>query len=347
MDRYTVSDKPKLLLIDINVLGIGSMRQWAYKDKNYKGKPTAAIHGTLDKLSQLVSDYVDHVPIILWDDRCHWREQILPSYKRHRWTTPEQQAFLKEYLAQSDVIRELVGHLGIPQIFCPAFEADDLAGLICRGIDRSWPVALATSDSDWFQVLRENVLWVSPMTGKRVTLSDLSDTSVVKDGPFHSTDHYIQSKALAGDTSDGIPGAVGVGLKTAAKFIRDHGSMQALWGKHDAGEAIKGAVLGRVASHEYRDTYHRNLQLIDWRLAPPLPAYYVFQHGAPNQHVFESTCADWGTTRNIRDYGANIIGSVTAARVVTKVGEILSANARQEVGDRPVDQFESVSASST
>lgn len=58
--------------------------------------------------------------------------------------------------------------------------------------------------------------------------------------------------------------------------------MQALWGKHDAGEAIKGAVLGRVTGHEYRDTYHRNLQLIDWRLAPPLPADFVFQHGAPN-----------------------------------------------------------------
>lgn len=52
--------------------------------------------------------------------------------------------------------------------------------------------------------------------------------------------------------------------------------MQALWGKHDAGEAIKGAVLGRVTGHEYRDTYHRNLQLIDWRLAPPLPADFVF-----------------------------------------------------------------------
>ena len=158
--------KPKLALIDINVLGISSMREWAYMGNSFNDKPTSAIQGTLDKLSRLLSKYDEHVPVILWDDRCHWREEILPSYKRHRWETPEQQTFLQSYLAQAAVVRQLVGYLGIPQIFCPSFEADDLAGVICRGIDPSWEVVLATSDSDWYQTLRENVIWFSPLSAR-------------------------------------------------------------------------------------------------------------------------------------------------------------------------------------
>ena len=70
-------------------------------------------HGTLDKLFALLAGRPDHVPVVLWDDRCHWRERILPQYKRHRWVTPEQQAMLESYLAQTAVVRELVRHLGM------------------------------------------------------------------------------------------------------------------------------------------------------------------------------------------------------------------------------------------
>ena len=103
LSEHEVFGEPKPILIDINVLGISSMHQWAYKDRTSKGKPTAAIQGTLEKLSRLSSVFPGHVPIVLWDDRCHWREEILPRYKRHRWETPEQLAFLESYLAQAAV----------------------------------------------------------------------------------------------------------------------------------------------------------------------------------------------------------------------------------------------------
>ena len=293
-------DKPKLILIDINVLGISSMREWAYMGNSFNDKPTSAIQGTLDKLSLLLAKYEDHVPIVLWDDRCHWREEILPSYKRHRWETPEQQAFLENYLAQAAVVRQLVGYLGIPQIFCPNFEADDLAGVICRGIDTSWQVVLATSDSDWYQTLRENVIWFSPLTQRQVTLADMSDPDAIRDGPFDSTDHFIQAKALAGDSSDGIPGVRGVGIKTAARIIREHGSVENLWAKHDSYAPIKGVIQLRVAGLEYRDIYRRNLRLVDWRLAPLLPPNYEFEMNAANRKEFEVACDEWGITTGLR-----------------------------------------------
>ena len=112
-------DGKALLLIDINVLGIGSMHEYEYKGWSYGGREVGAIHGAFTKLSRLLGKHSDKIPVVLWDDRCHWREEILPQYKRHRWDTPEQQAFLKSYLAQAEVIRAQFTNLGIPQAFCP------------------------------------------------------------------------------------------------------------------------------------------------------------------------------------------------------------------------------------
>ena len=84
-----------LLLTDINVLGIGSMREYEFQHRTHRGRPTAAIHRALSKLLRLTREHSGSVPIVLWDDRCRWREELLPQYKRHRWETPEQQAFLQ------------------------------------------------------------------------------------------------------------------------------------------------------------------------------------------------------------------------------------------------------------
>jgi 5'-3' exonuclease len=196
---------------------------------------TGAILGIVEKLAELVASHPGHVPIALWDDRCRWREALLPRYKRHRWETPEQVAFLESYLRQVEIARALLRHLGFPQIFCPGFEADDIVGVICRRADPSWLIKLATTDSDWLQAVRTNVEWYSVATGRIVTHTDLGDPDLVAGGPFTSVDHFIHAKALAGDPSDGIPGVVGVGVKTAARIIRDHGSVEALWASESAG----------------------------------------------------------------------------------------------------------------
>jgi DNA polymerase I len=289
-----MTGQPRLLLVDTNVLGIGAMRQYQYRDRSRNGKGTGAIHGIAEKLSDLVAAHPGYVPIALWDDRCRWREALLPRYKRHRWETPEQMAFLESYLWQVDVVRELLQHLGLPQIFCPGFEADDVAGAICRRAHPSWHVRLATTDTDWFQALRPNVEWHSVNTGRTITHEDLSNPDLVAGGPFASVDHYVQAKALAGDASDGIPGVAGVGIKTAARIIREYGSVEALWAWHDAGESIKGVVVQRAAGAEHRDTYRRNLQLIDWRLAPALGDVVQVDAGKADRSQAAQVCSQWG-----------------------------------------------------
>ena len=147
-------EMPPILLVDINVLGIGSMRQYRYRDMRHGGNETGAIHGSVDKMAELISAYPDHAPIVLWDDRCRWREELLPRYKRHRWESAEQLAFLQSYLRQAAAVRKLLEHLGLPQVSCPGFEADDVVGLICRRADPTWRIRLATTDADWLQALQ-------------------------------------------------------------------------------------------------------------------------------------------------------------------------------------------------
>lgn len=279
----------------------------------------------MDKLFALALDYPEHLPIILWDDRCRWREAILPQYKLHRWRTAEQRALLESYLAQASVVRQLLAHLGLPRVFCPDFEADDLAGVVCRGGDPDWEIVLATSDRDWVQAIRKNVTWLSPSSGATITLEDFGDGEGIEGGSFDSTDHFVKAKALAGDASDGIPGIDGVGLKTAAKIIGEHGSVEALWAKHDAGIPIKGVVQQRAAGPDYRETYLRNLRLVDRRLAPPLPANVELQFGDPDGDAFERACDASGLSVEHKRMGQRLVVGGQRTVVLAAINRILLA----------------------
>ena len=321
-----MGDKPEILLIDINVLAFESLRECTYQDHRFGGRPTGAIHGTLDKLSTLIRNYPTHIPIVLWDDRCYWREEILECYKRHRYETPEQRKVLAKYFAQIPIVRQLLGHIGIPQLTAPGTEADDLAGVICRGIDQDWAVVLATSDQDWYQALRSNVEWYSPLRGARVALSDLQDPQIVRGGPFASTDHYIQAKALAGDSSDGIPGVWGLGIKMAAAIIAQYGSVEALWYKHDNGTPVKGARLERVVGPDCRASFPRNLRLIDWRLGPRLSSAYRFQLGSRDEQAYADKCRAWGLASPYQLVWPGLGAADQSANVLDAIEQVLAAS---------------------
>lgn len=130
-------------------------------------------------------------------------------------------------------------------------------------------VELFTKDTDWWQGLSEKVHWFSPFSKKTVTLEFLANPdNELKDGYFLSVDEYLKCKALAGDASDTIPGINKVGLITAAKYIREFGSMETYWNRVDSGEKFNGKILETLASHEARAIYYRNLELMDWKKAP-------------------------------------------------------------------------------
>ena len=287
----------KLNLIDINALGYAAMYQPNLAKLAFNGQSTAALHGAVMSVLSLLKTYPEHVPVILWDGHARWRKELLPEYKSNRSDTEDKRQIRDAYRKQTPVIRQMLWLMGVPQVMCAHCEADDLAGWICRYLDPADEVILSTKDSDWWQALRDNVLWHSPVHKKTLCFADLSDPELMKEASFDSIEQYVCAKALAGDSSDCIPGIDGVGMKTAVKVLREHGSMEALWEKFDRGDKLTGKVLLKMAGPEFRESYQRNLQLIDWRRAPPIPGDITVISTTPELDAFELLCAEYGLTR--------------------------------------------------
>lgn len=264
----------------------------------FNGFPTGAMHGALASLWARMTQHPEAVPIVIWDRRATWRHEALPEYKSNRSATPEKKAIRATYRMQTPIIQLLLNALGVPQISCGEAEADDIAGVICRGIDPSWLIELDSRDTDWYQGIADNIVWYSPLSKRHVTLEILSDpANGLNDGHFLSPQEYLQAKALAGDASDEIPGVEKVGLKTACKVMREHGStIQDFWNKVDNGSFVpKGVILQRLASAETRTLYERNIRLMDWSLSPTLRAdEMALTAGSPDWEQAGAIAAEYG-----------------------------------------------------
>jgi 5'-3' exonuclease len=270
MADATPMSEPATLLIDANAYGMASVYNFDTLKSN-DGRPTGVIHGVLLSLFSLLREHPSALPVVLWDGRAQWRYDLYPEYKSGRDARPDQVAMRALYRAQTGPLRDMLLHLGIPQIVAVEEEADDVAGHLVRHLSGHGGVLMCTKDTDWIQAIDENVSWYShPNKVKRlVTVENLPHYK--EDYGFANGHAYIEACALAGDDSDKIRGIDGVGEKTAAKFLAEFGSAEAFWAAVDAGtHAPKGVVRERLASAAARELYARNMRLMDWRFSPPL-----------------------------------------------------------------------------
>lgn len=261
----------KFLIVDVNGLGYASMYQPALAHLSHNGESTAGVNGAISSVISMMKKYPQYTPIVLWDGHAKWRYDLNPDYKSNREDDAEKISIRESYKKQVPHIKRILMEAGIPQIIHPDCEADDLAGMICAELagDEEVHIVMGTKDTDWWQGISDNAEWYSNLTKITVTAESLQSDQL-DEGPFDSPDQYIKAKALAGDTSDVIAGVPGIGLKTAAKIIRDYGSVEALWDKFDAGEKLTGERLLKVAGTDYRALYKANLLIMDWRLSPPI-----------------------------------------------------------------------------
>lgn len=260
---------PDLLLIDANSIGYAAMYQPNLAKLSSNGFSTSALHGLPASVFKVMGLYPQAVPLVLWDGRAQWRYDIYPDYKSEREATPEKIEIRRMYREQVPYLRQMLFDLGFPQVSHPETEADDIAGVITRNLpytQEDLKVLLVTTDSDWVQALSPNVRFFYTRDESVTDLERLASPEF-KDGPFDSTEQYLSAKCMAGDDSDTITGVAGVGLKTAAKFLREHGSFEALWDKADAGQSFKGVKLLSIIAPQARDLYRRNRRLMDWSLA--------------------------------------------------------------------------------
>ncbi|MCC6465072.1 MAG: DNA polymerase I [Planctomycetes bacterium] len=186
--------------------------------RSVRGKPVGAVYIFTRMLMKLIRQHKpDYLVCVLDPKGPTFRNEIFPAYKANRDEMPED---LRE---QMPVIENIVRAFGIPLEVLPGFEADDvIATLAKQGAKQGLAVRMVSRDKDLKQLLEPEVLLINADDDSTYGLADLKAEFGL------SPEQYTEMQALAGDSVDNVPGAKGIGPKTAAELIREHGSLQAV-----------------------------------------------------------------------------------------------------------------------
>jgi 5'-3' exonuclease len=201
------------------------------------GRPVNAVRGFLDAVATLITREHPSRLVVCRDDdwRPQWRVDLIPSYKAHRVEEvqpdgPDIEEVPDDLTPQIDVILEILDAFGIPTAGAPECEADDvLATLAYR--ERRDPVVVVSGDRDLLQLVRDEpvpvrVLYLGRGLAKATKYgpAEVAETYGVPVG--RAGPAYAELALLRGDPSDGLPGVPGVGEKTAATLLAQHGSLE-------------------------------------------------------------------------------------------------------------------------
>ncbi len=189
------------------------------------GLPTGAVSGFCSMLFKLLEDSKSnenikkptHFAVIFDSARKTFRNEIYSDYKANRAEAPDDLAPQFEY------IRKSVLAFNLPSVDLLNYEADDLiATYVDQILKKGAKVTIVSSDKDLMQLFRKDVRIFDPMKNKFITDEDVFK----KFGVVSSK--VIDVQALAGDSSDNVPGVPGIGVKTAAELINKYGTLEKL-----------------------------------------------------------------------------------------------------------------------
>ena len=219
------------------------------------GTPVNAVYGFCTMLMKLLEDTdADHIAVLFDTSRKTFRSDLYPEYKAHRPPPPE------ELVPQFDLIREAVRAFNLPCIELEGYEADDLIATYAKqAAAEGAQVTVVSSDKDLMQLVDDHISMLDP-----IKLQTLGREAVeAKFGV--PPDKVVDVQALAGDSTDNVPGVPGIGIKTAAQLILEYGDLETLLGKADGIKQKKR----RENLLEYADQARISQQLV--RLAQDVP----------------------------------------------------------------------------
>ena len=189
------------------------------------GLPTGAVSGFCSMLFKLLEDSKSnqnlqkptHFAVIFDSARKTFRNEIYSDYKANRAEAPEDLAPQFEY------IRKSVQAFNLPSVELLNYEADDLiATYVEKILKKGAKVTIVSSDKDLMQLYKKNVRIYDPMKNKFISEDDVFKKFGV------NPNKVIDVQALAGDSSDNVPGVPGIGVKTAAELINKYGNLEKL-----------------------------------------------------------------------------------------------------------------------
>jgi DNA polymerase I len=186
------------------------------------GMPIGAVSGFSNMLYKLLTDMVDmhdptHFAVIFDYSSKTFRNEIYSEYKANRPPPPE------DLRPQFALVRDATRAFNAPCIEMEGYEADDLIATYVHEVERQGgETVIVSSDKDLMQLVSDKTTMFDPMKNKLIGPDEVVEKFGL--GP----DHVIDIQALAGDSSDNVPGVPGIGVKTAAQLISDYGDLETL-----------------------------------------------------------------------------------------------------------------------
>ncbi|WP_068922781.1 DNA polymerase I [Planobispora rosea] len=247
--------RPCLLLLDGHSLAYRAF--YALPEENFStstGQKTNAVYGFTSMLVNVLRDeQPSHVAVCFDRSEPTFRHEEYADYKANRSASPD------SFRSQMSLIHEMLDALRVPHLSLPGYEADDLiATLATRAAEQGMSVLVVTGDRDALQLVDERITVL--MT--RVGISNMTrfTPEVVLEKYELTPAQYPDFAAIRGDSSDNLKNIPGVGEKTAAKWIREFGSLEELVNRVDE---VKGKVGEKLREHLDQVLMNRRLtQLI-------------------------------------------------------------------------------------
>jgi DNA polymerase-1 len=215
-----------LILVDGSALCYRSHYAFANRPLTApNGELTSVAYGFFSGILRLIDQYQPEQLVVVLDAKGkNFRHEMYPDYKANRKPMPE------ELADQLPRLKELLGAWGVPVLEIPDVEADDVMATLAVNtagqVDKVW---FFTGDKDFMQLLDDRVGMLKPgRRGDEVTTLTADDVRRQYKLDPHE---LIQVFALAGDKADNIPGAPGIGDKTALKLIQEFGDLDGLYTK--------------------------------------------------------------------------------------------------------------------
>ncbi len=226
------------------------------------GLPVGAVAGFCNMLWKLLvdmhakADAPTHLAVVFDHSEKNFRNDLYAEYKAHRPPPPE------DLVPQFPLVREATRAFGVPSLETPGYEADDLiAAYACKVRDQGGEVVIVSSDKDLMQLVGPRVAMLDTMKNLRIGPEQVVEKFGV------SPDKVVDVQALCGDSVDNVPGAPGIGIKTASTLINEYGDLDTLLAR--ASEVKQGKR--RQTLIDFADQIRLSRQLVQLDCDTPLP----------------------------------------------------------------------------
>src|SRR5689334_8679081 len=242
-----------------------------------------------------------HLAIVFDKSEVTFRNKIYPDYKAHRPPAPD------DLIPQFALIREAVRAFDLPCLEQAGFEADDLIATYVRfACERGATATIVSSDKDLMQLVTDCVTMYDTMKDRRIGIPEVIEKFGVP------PEKVVEVQALAGDSTDNVPGVPGIGIKTAAQLIAEYGDLEGLLSR--AGEIKQPKRREALLENAEKARISRQLVLLDDKvqLDVPLDDLAVREPDARKLIAFLKAMEFSSLTKRVAEYSQIDPSDVTA-----------------------------------